>query len=86
MNWKTLLKTISTGMVLGAAAGSADAITQQVSSGRVDPTSLKGAAMGGAIAGAIGYWLRSPRDRRPIANDFPSGLHGPQSTMTEPRE
>lgn len=86
MKWQSLMKTVATGMALGAAAGSADAITQQVSFGRVDPSSLKGAALGGAIAGAIGYWLRSPRERRSTGtNEFPQGLHGPQTTAEKAR-
>jgi hypothetical protein len=58
MNWQALLKVGIGGTLMGAAAGAADAIAQ---GGATDPQQLMRTAIAGAVMGALGYWLKSPR-------------------------
>jgi hypothetical protein len=58
MNWKSFLKVAIAGTLSGAMSGAVDAVSQ---GGITDPAQIKKTVIAGAVMGAIGYWMKSPR-------------------------
>ena len=57
-NW---LKVALAGVLGAAVSGAATGATQQMSTGNMDGKAIGAAATSGAIIGALGYLVKSPR-------------------------